>query len=81
MKKLRIVHLNSVFISDTMTMEVDIVNRILDKNELEQFIKENKIDCYSIIIKIDETTKEASYVIDGEKIIPLKYEDAIKYLN
>lgn len=57
------------------------MNRILDKSELEKFVQENKIECYSIIIKIDEHSKEASYVIDGEKIIPLNYEDAIKYLN
>lgn len=55
--------------------------KILNEQELEKFMKDNKVECYSIIIRVDVNAKKASYVIDGEKIIPLDYENALKYFD
>ncbi len=58
------------------------MGKVLKNEELEQFIKDYKIDeCFSIILKIDENNKKASYVIDGEFIVDVPYEEVISYFN
>lgn len=57
------------------------MNKILNKQELEEFIKENKIECYSIIIKLDEEKQKAFYIVDGKKMIETNYNEAKKYFE
>ena len=64
-----------------MPMEGDVMNKILNKKEVSEFIERYKIKGYTIIIKIDEENKKASYVIDGEKEIEENYDELIKFIN
>lgn len=55
--------------------------KILDGHELEQFKKEYRLDAFSIIVKIDDKKKKASYIIDGKKEIQGNYEVLKKYMD
>ncbi len=55
--------------------------KILYDKELEAFKKEYQIEAFSIIVKIDDETKTASYIIDGQKEIQGNYEILKKYMN
>ncbi len=57
------------------------MGKILYGEELQKFIIENKVDCISIILTIDDTTKKAYYVIDGIKKISIDYEYAKQYFD
>ena len=53
---------------------------ILRDNKLHDFINDNKLDCNSIILSIDEDKKEAYYIIDGSKKVECNYEIIKKYM-
>ena len=55
--------------------------KILYGKELEAFLKEYKIEAFSIIIKVDDQKQTASYIIDGQKEIKGNYEVLKKYMN
>lgn len=55
--------------------------KILDGYELERFKQEYQLDAFSIIVKIDDKRKKASYIIDGKKEIQGNYEVLKKYMN
>ncbi len=57
------------------------MGKILYGEELQKFIEENKLECVSIILSIDDTTKTAYYIIDGLKKISIDYEYAKQYFN
>lgn len=53
---------------------------ILRDEKLKKFIKQNKLECDSIIISLNDTNKEAYYIIDGTKKIEANYELMKKYI-
>lgn len=55
--------------------------KILYDNELETFKKEYQVEAFSIIIKIDDEKKKASYIIDGKKEVQGNYDVLKKYMN
>lgn len=55
--------------------------KILYDKELETFLKEYKIEAFSIIIKMDDEKQTASYIIDGQKEIKGNYEILKKYMD
>lgn len=55
--------------------------KILDGHELEKFKQEYQLDAFSIIVKIDDKKKKASYIIDGKKEIQGNYEVLKKYMD
>ncbi len=54
--------------------------KILYGKELEQFKKEYQLDAFSIIVKIDDQKKKASYIINGRKEIKGNYELLKQYM-
>jgi hypothetical protein len=54
---------------------------ILRNEQLEKFMKKHKLDCTSIIIKIDHELRKAYYVIDGSIIIKSDYKTMIDFIN
>ncbi len=54
---------------------------ILRNEQLEEFMKKYKLDCTSIIIKIDHDLKKAFYVIDGSKIVKSDYKVMVDFIN
>lgn len=59
----------------------DYMAKILDGMELEEFKKEYQVEAFSIIVKIDDEKKKASYIIDGQKEIKGNYEILKKYVD
>ena len=55
--------------------------KILDGQELEKFNQEYQVEAFSIIIKMDDEKKTASYIIDGQKEIKGNYEVLKKYMD
>ncbi len=55
--------------------------KILDGQELETFKKEHQLSAFSIIIKMDDKKKQASYIIDGQREIKGNYEVLKKYMD
>ena len=55
--------------------------RLLYGQELEKFKQEYQVEAFSIIIKIDDKRKIASYIIDGQKEIKGNYEVLKKYMD
>lgn len=55
--------------------------KILDGQELEKFKQEYQVEAFSIIIKMDDKKKTASYIIDGQKEIKGNYEVLKKYMD
>ena len=55
--------------------------KILDGNELEAFKQEYQVEAFSVIIKIDDKKKKASYIINGQKKIQGNYEILKKYMD
>lgn len=55
--------------------------RLLYGQELEKFKQEYQVEAFSIIIKIDDKRKTASYIIDGQKEIKGNYEVLKKYMD
>ncbi len=55
--------------------------RLLYGQELEKFKQEYQVEAFSIIIKIDDMRKTASYIIDGQKEIKGNYEVLKKYMD
>lgn len=53
---------------------------ILSEEQVEVFKKEYKVEAFSIIVKIDDEKKKASYIIDGQKEIKGNYEILKKYM-
>lgn len=54
---------------------------ILDEKQVEDFIKEHHIEAFSIIVKIDEKNRKASYIIDGSKEVEGNYDVLINYFK
>ena len=54
---------------------------ILRNEQLKEFTKKYKLNCTSIIVKIDHELKKAYYVIDGSKIVKADYKSMIDFIN
>lgn len=54
--------------------------KILSEEKVKKFVEDHQIEAFSIIIKIDEEKKEASYIIDGQKEIKGNYDVLKQYL-
>lgn len=56
------------------------MSRILREETLEKFIQEYKLDCNSIIVKVDKEKHKAYYIVDGELIVESTYDEILKWI-
>ena len=54
---------------------------ILRNEQLKEFTKKYKLNCTSIIIKINHESRKAYYVIDGSKIVKSDYKVLVDFIN